>query len=228
MYYLIIYKSARTRTEQYLNNYAFNYFNGKTEEDFVEFPILHSPEISIEESSKDGEDIIKCTFNRLDIPDGNANVTYFFKVVDNATHIYGEEINTIAVFQSLYSTVYERNPTYDHNDKITLVARGEGISNWAYLNVIAQVQQNNILEYVSYNGKVNIRPSPEVEEEKRREIENDHTALFIAVGVLAVAAIALIALILIYQYKNRTLLNQVKAVSFQQTNTNINDPMINN
>ena len=88
--------------------------------------------------------------------------------------------------------------------------------------------KNNILEYVSYNGKVNIRPSPEVEEEKRREIENDHTALFIAVGVLVVAAIALIALILIYQYKNRNLLNQVKAVSFQQTNTNINDPMINN
>ena len=104
------------------------------------------------------------------------------------------------------------------NDKI-LVVRGDGISNWAYLNVIAQVQKNNILEYASYNGKVNIRPSPEVEEQKRREIENDHTALFIAVGVLAVAAIALIALILIYQYKNRSLLNQVKAVSFQQTNT---------
>ena len=227
MYYLTIYKRGRTITETHLNNYAFKYFNGRTEEDLIDFNILGSPEISIAESkdSKDeSQDVIKCTFNRIDVPDGHANITYFFKVVDNATHLYGEEINTIAVFESLYHTVYERNPKYNNDGKITLTAKGYGLSNWVYLNVIAQIQQNNILEYVSYKGKVFVRPSPKGGDPKKDDDDGNNTILILSVGgILVLIVIALGVAIFIFQQRNKALLNQVKHVSFQQTNTN-SDP----
>ena len=224
MYYLTIYKSGRTQSELHLNNYAFKYFNGKTEEDLIDFNILGSPEISIAESKEDSQDVIKCTFNRIDIPDGNANITYFFKVVRNETHLDGEEINTIALFESPYYTIYERNPKYNNDGKITLTAKGLGLSNWVYLNVIAQIQQNNILEYVSYNGKVFIRPSPDKDPNIEDDDGGNKTVLFLVVGgILILIVVALGVAIFIFQQRNKALLNQVKHVSFQQTNTN-SDP----
>ena len=82
-YYLYIYKRERTISEEYLNNYAFKYINGKEESDFYDYPILESPEIKIEESKDGKDDVIKCTFNKLEVEDGKANITYFFKVVEN-------------------------------------------------------------------------------------------------------------------------------------------------
>jgi hypothetical protein len=212
----------------YLNNYAFKYFNGKTEEELIDYKILGSPEITITESKEELKDSIKCTFNKIDLQDGEANITYFFKVVENKTHHYGEEVNTIAVTESPYFTVYERNPK-DNNGKITLTAVGYDLSNWVYLNVIAQIQQNNILEYVSYNGKVFVRPNPnkETTPSKETEEESNHTALFVIVVILVVIAVALVVVIVIFQQRNKALLNQVKTVSFQQTNTNT-DPMLQN
>ena len=228
LYYLIIYKRGRTVSELYLNNYAFKYFNGKTEEELIDYKILGSPEITITESKEELKDSIKCTFNKIDLQDGEANITYFFKVVENKTHHYGEEVNTIAVTESPYFTVYERNPK-DNNGKITLTAVGYDLSNWVYLNVIAQIQQNNILEYVSYNGKVFVRPNPnkETTPSKETEEESNHTALFVIVVILVVIAVALVVVIVIFQQRNKALLNQVKTVSFQQTNTNT-DPMLQN
>ena len=224
MYYLIIYKRGRTTSELYLNNYAFKYFNGKTENDLIDYKILGSPEITISESKDELKDAISCTFNRIDILDNTANVTYFFKVVDNRTHHYGEEVNTIAVTESPYFTVYKRNPQYDNNGKITLTAKDYDLSNWVYLNVIAQVQQNNILEYASYNGKVFVRPSPsggDGEKKQESESSGDNTVLFVVVGgILILIVIALVVAIFIFQQKNKALMNQVKHVSFQQTNSN--------
>ena len=225
LFYLYIYKKSRTSTELYLNNYAFKYFNGKTLKDFYDYPILNSPEITITENKVEEEDEITCTFNKIDIPEGSANITYFFKVVENKTHFYGESCNTVAVTESPYFTIYERNPK-DVDGKITLTARGY-LSNWVYLNVIAQIQQNNIVEYVSYNGKISVRPPPENKDDNKKEDNNnsnyseDHTTLFVVVGIiLLLIVIGLVVTIFIFQQRNKNLLNQVKHVSFQQTNTN--------
>ena len=92
------------------------------------------------------------------------------------------------------------------------------------MNVIAQIQQNNILEYVSYNGKVFVRPSPSGGDgDKKQESESggDNTVLFLVVGgILVLIVIALVVAIFIFQQKNKALMNQVKHVSFQQTNSN--------
>ena len=70
---------------------------------------------------------------------GKTNVTYFFKVVENSTYVYGEDINTITVTQSLFYSVFERNPV-DNNGKITLRTFGF-LTNWTFLNIVAQIQQ---------------------------------------------------------------------------------------
>lgn len=49
----------------------------------------------------------------------------------------------------------------------------------------------------------------------------DNTTLFIVVGViLLVIVIGLVVTIFLFQMRNKSLLNQVKAVSFQKTNSN--------
>ena len=223
LYYLYIFKKTRTTNEEYLNNYAFKYINGRTLAELIDYPISISPEFTYSEGDEDkNTHVITCTFNKLNITNGKANVTYFFKVVENKTHIYGEEVNTIAVTESPYYSVFKRNPD-DNNGKITLTAKGD-ISNWVYLNVIAQVQQNNVLEYISYNGKKLVRPAPKSSGDS--ESGKTSTTLFLIVGgILLLIVIALVAIILIFQQRNKALLNQVKHVSFQQTNTNNNvDP----
>ena len=212
IYYLYIYKKKNTRTEEHLNNYAFKYFNVKNLSEILDYKILSSPEISIDEKKKDGNDIITCTFNKLDIEDGKANITYFFKVAEKSTYYNGEEYKTIAVTESPYYTVYERNPL-DIKGEITLTAEGK-LSNWEYLNVIAQVQQNNVIEYISYNGKKR--------KEDYSEENNDFTqTLFIIIGsILIVIILGLIITICIFHQRHKYLLSNVRLVSFQKQNNN--------
>jgi hypothetical protein len=223
VYYLYIFKRSFTRTETYLNNYAFKYINAKSEDELFDYPILkNDPSISYTETKEDEySEVIKCTFNRIDVEPGTANITYFFKVVYNQSHYYGEDVNTVAVTESPYYTIYKRNPA-DEDGKITLTARGD-LSNWAYLNVIAQIQQNNVLEYVAYNGIKIIRPPPEGTVE---EGSSDHSTLFIVIGVILLLIVCgLIGAIFYFQFKNKKLLTQVKQVSFQKTNSQT-DPML--
>ena len=221
LYYLYIYKKQNADSEEYLNNYAFKYFNVKDESEIFDYYILKSPEITYSESKEGENDIISCTFNKIDIEKGEANITYFFKVVENSTYHYGEECNTIAVTESPYYTTYERNPK-DNNGEITLTAKGK-LSNWVYLNVIAQVQQNNVIEYISYNGKMILRPSPDSENNNTpsdNDSGTDITLFLITGGILVVILLGLIIAIILSKVRNRRLLEQVKNVSFQKTNNN--------
>ena len=217
IYYLFIYRRTRSEIDNYLNNYAFNYITAKSESDFFNYTILRSPEIETQESKEDDLDVIKCTFNKIDVEPGYANITYFFKVVDNRTHYYGEEINTVAITESPFFTIYKRNPI-DDDGKITLIAKSYDLANWVYLNVIAQIQRENVVEFVAYNGKTFVRPAPEGSSSSSG---GDNTTLFIVVGViLLIIVIGLVVTIFLFQMRNKSLLNQVKAVSFQKTNSN--------
>ena len=217
IYYLFIFRRTRSEIDNYLNNYAFNYITAKSEGDFFNYTIFRSPEIEYQESKEDDYDVIKCTFNKIDVEPGYANITYFFKVVDNKTHYYGEEINTVAITESPFFTIYKRNPV-DEDGKITLIAKSFDLANWVYLNVIAQIQKDNVVEFVAYNGKTLVRPAPEGSSSGSG---GDNTTLFIVVGViLLVIVIGLVVTIFLFQMRNKSLLNQVKAVSFQKTNSN--------
>ena len=137
-------------------------------------------------------------------------------------------MQTIAVSESPYYSVYERNPT-DNNGKITLTARGM-LDNWYYLQVIAQVQKDTILEYVAYDGVKLIRPPKEGESSNdKKEGESSSggaTAFFVIAIILIVVIVGLVAVVFIFQQKNKSLLNQVKHVSFQQKASNNADPSL--
>ena len=209
----------RKQKASHLLNYVFKYLNVEKEDDFIDYKILDDKnDLNIEEKtdSKTSTTTISCTFNKLEIGYDKANITYFFKVVNNETHYYEEEYETIAVMESPYYTVYERNPK-DLNGKITLTAEGpkDTLANWVYLQVIAQIQQDTILEYVAYKGVKNLRPSPYNPEENTSNGIST-TAFVVFAVIILVIIVALVVVVFIIQQKNKSLLNQVKHVSFQQ------------
>ena len=125
--------------------------------------------------------------------------------------------------ESPYATAYVRNPD-DNNGKITLKASGE-LSNWCYLEVIAQIQQDTIIEYVAYKGISNVRP-PSNKSGDGSNGENNNTVVFLVIlGILFALIAGLAIVVFIFQQRSKNLLNQVKHVSFQQNAATTNsDP----
>ena len=204
-----------------IQNYAFKYINVESDEQFFDYAIKNNNgSLTYKEEKKDDKVTLTVTFNRVDIDKGKANITYFMKVVDSRSYIPGEDFNTVAVTESPYFTKYKRNPDFDSNDKITLSATGD-FQYWRCLQVIAQIQQNKVLEYIAYDSVCTDKntPSGNKEDENLNE-KSDKTGLLIAISVvLAVLIIGLVALVFYFQKKNKSLMNQVKHVSFQQNNS---------
>ena len=213
--YLTIFKTTNADIDNHLFNYVFKYVNTKTEEEFVDYKILGDDNnLKYEEQFDENtqKTTIKCRFNKL--LNDKVNVTYFFKIVDNESHYYEEEVESIAVMESPYMVVYKRNPK-DFEGEITLTAQEDQnlLSNWVYLQVIAQIQEDNILEYVAYKGIVNLRPPTDVKESSG----GVNSAFFISFMVIILVIIAgLVVVVFIFQQKNKNLAKQVKHISFQQ------------
>ena len=229
--YLHIFKA--TRNNEVINpllfNYVFKYVNIEKLDDFVEYKILNEDSaLTIKENKEGNNTVIQCTFNRINIDPNKANITYFFKVVENSSLIYPESYETIAVMESPFYTVYERNPTYGSDGKITLTATGD-LSNWAYLQVIAQIQQDTILDYVAYKGEKNIR-DPKKGGNNGGKDDNDDggvntTVLACIIAILVCLVVGLFVVAAIIQNRNKSLVDQVKHISFQQNaNSNATQP----
>lgn len=219
----IFQKDRRDEYSMFLDNYVFKYINVENEEDYTDYKILNDDgrlEIKEGTDSTTNEHTITCTFNRINVTKSQANVTYFFKVVDNETHYYEESYKTIAVMESPFVVVYKRNPD-DSNGKITLTAKGD-IANWVYLQVIAQIQQDTILEYVAYEGEYFLRPPVEGSGGSGSGSGSGITTqtFLIVGGILLLLIIGLVVVVFIFQQRNKSLLNQVKHVSFQQSAQN--------
>ena len=231
IYLNIFKKKYGAVVNEQLTNYAFKYMTAENEYDFFDYKSMSNIincEVKHAVDSEKSEKV-ECSFNQIHPEKGDINVTYFLKVVENSTYIYGEEMNTIAVTESPNTVFYKRNPVSgvgDDYDKILMTGDGD-FSNWGYINIIAQIQQNNIIEYVAYDGIMDLKPDPNKKEggnTEGEEEEKDNTLLFAIVGgVLGVIVIALIIIIVVFQIKNKNLMNQVKHVSFQKTNANV-DP----
>ena len=233
-------ENSKNKNDERLSNYVFKYINGESEYEFFDYKIM-SRNITIKE--EDDNTTINCIFNKIHVDSGDAEIIYFFKIVDNSTYIYGEEMNTIAVTESPSLIYYDKNPQElkEDADKLYITANKDyssesAFNNYVYINVIAQIQQKNIIEYVAYNGIMNIRPPAppsdsdsddtdgKKESDKPAESTTNKAVVFGVVGgILGAIVIALIVVIVYFQMKNRNLLNQVKHVSFQKTNTNM-DP----
>ena len=208
------FKNDNPSSNPALYNYVFKYINIDNEEEFKDYTILENyNELKIKEQKDEKTNLITidCTFNKIDIEKNKANITYFFKIIDNSTYVDEEECDSIALMESPYYAAYKRNPI-DDNGKITLTATGE-FGNWAILQVIAQIQQDTILEYVSYKGIKTIRPPPK----SNNDSNGISTSVFVVVAVILLVLIGgLVIVVFIFQQRNKSLINQVKHVSFQQ------------
>ena len=103
---------------------------------------------------KEDENKISVTFKRIDKDSKETNVTYFLKIWDYDKYIPYENFNTVALTESLYYTVFKRNPKIESDNTVTLTAERD-FSKWCYIQVIAHIQQNTALEYVAYEGVYN-------------------------------------------------------------------------
>ena len=156
-----------------LTNYAFKYITAESEGDFYDYKSM-SNILNCEVKHgvvSENSDTVQCIFNQIHSDLGEMNVTYFLKVVENSNYIYGEQMNTIAITESPNTVFYKRNPIAgvgDDDDKILM--KGDGyFSNLGYINIIAQVQQNNIIEYVAYDAIMDLKPDPSENEEENKE-----------------------------------------------------------
>ena len=85
---------------------------------------------------------------QIHIVQGTANITYALKLVTNSSYIDGEETNTKAITESLCHISYIRNPTPgidDDKDKLEINLKTH-LNNVVYINIIAKIQQNNIIK----------------------------------------------------------------------------------
>ena len=217
--YIVFYK-IKSNASIYLCNYAFKYINAKSLDEFVDYTIEESEEIEIAEKFNEqdpNESIIDCTFHKIKVNEKEANITYFFKVVDANLYIDGEISDTIAVTQSQYYTVFARNPV-DKKGLITLTAKGD-FRRWTILQVIAQIQKETIVEYVAYKGKYTYREKNDNRNNNNNQENDGNVTLFFVIGGILIAlVIGLIIAIVVFKIKNQELLEQVKHVSFQNTN----------
>ena len=139
------------------------------------------------------------------------NFTYCFKVVPNKTHAYQESYDTIAVSDSPSSYSLVKNPQ-TNDDTITLTIENAD-PQWVYLEVTATIIDGDDIEYESYKGKHEKRPYVPSGSSDGSVVS---TAIFIVVGsFLLIMVIGLVVVIIIFKNRNKSLLNQVKHVSFQ-------------
>ena len=247
--FLNIFRKENSTRDERLSNYVFKYINGKAETDFYDYKTMSNELNCTSSKGEYGLNKIRCTLNQIHADIGEADITYFLKVVRTNNYLKGEEMNTIAVTESESQISYLRNPVPGadgDSDKIEIQISCS-FSSWGYINVIAQIQQNNIIEYSAYNGILELKPEPidptdssghntdktdadttdnnptDPNKGDKNE-ESDNTVLFgVMGGILGAIAIGLVVVIVVFQLKNKKLLDQVKHVSFQKTNATV-DP----
>ena len=214
-----------------LHNYAFKYINVESEDQFFDYNIYRNNATLEYKDERNNDNVtMSVTFNRIDIGKDEANITYFLKIVDSKFYVPKEKFDTVAVIESPYYTKYKRNPEWDpSNNKITLSATGN-FQHWRCIQVIAQIQQNKVLEYIAYDSFCTDKNQSDEEDKEENEKneptdKKNNTALLIGISVsLALLIIALAVIVFYFEKKNKNLMKQVKHVSFQQYPSLSSDP----
>ena len=213
-----------------LNNYVFKYINAESRKNFYEYPFLNkngSIEVKIENKLQNNKNItnLNAKFNKID--KGNVNIVYSLKVVKNKKFGEGELNDTIALSNSnsIVSQVQNQN-----SDKISIDINDIGDDN-TYVQVIAQIRDGPIIEYVAYNpfylnGYIPPKPdnpTPDNKDPNKNDgddDDDDNKLIWIVAsvgGAIFIILIVLIVIVLIYSRKTKDLLQQVNQISFAES-----------
>ena len=214
LYIIFIIKDQNLANDRRLNNYCFKYECANYASDFKEYiPFDNKKEIAKTESQIANTNLtnMQLFFSPI-VNTGNLSITYVIKIVPNETHVYQESCETIALSESPSSFVSLKNYNLEDGVHIYNVS-----NNWVYIEVVAEVKEGENVEFVSYEGIKFLRPYIRPDDNSGSNVS---TTLFIIIGgFLVVIIIVLVVVFVMFFYKNKALVNQVKHVSFQKTNS---------
>ena len=232
IYLNVLLKDDSKNTDYRLNNYVFKYMNSNSRDNFIEYPILNNnPNITkIVNKTEEHKCDIEVKFNRIN--KDNINIIYSLKVGKIWEHS-SEELNpTIALSDIDSKVVQSHNPK---GDEITMKINNIK-DNYSYLEIIAQIIDGPIIEYVAYEPIYNditaIDDNNKDNNNKNNSNKSNNTQMWIIItlssiiGIVLIALISLIVVVCVYHRKNRDLLKNVNTVSFVEKyikeNVNVN------
>ena len=211
-----------------LNNYVFKYMNSDDKAKFFEYPILNDNskiKVNINE-----DNLLTVKFNRID---SKADIIYTLKVAKQWDLSSKEENSSIALSETESLFKKEFKPS---GDEITMELDNI-YKDYTYIEVIAQIKDGPIIEYVAYEPFYNSAQGEKEkekekekgkEEEKGKENEKEEKQetpfykktefliIVIAGSVIFIILIILIIIILVYNCKAKDLYDQVNKISFVQ------------
>ena len=130
-------------------------------------------EITTEKKNNKNINNLKVDFNKIDR--NNTEIIYSLKVAKKWDHSKDELNNTIALSNSPY---YVTQISNQKNNKISMNMMDIGENN-AYLEVIAQIKDGPIIEYVAYDPYY----FDENNSQKSNKDDNKETLVWIIVGI---------------------------------------------
>ena len=179
------------------NNYVFKYINADNRNKFFEYKIKENANLNVKETDK----LLEVKFNKID-SNRNVDIIYSLKGILSKDYISNEDFDTIALTQSKSTVNKVKNP--DKNE-ITLTLKKD---TYSYVQVIAQIRDGPITEYVAYNCQSYLK------EDKK---SSSPTSLYIVIGIsigLFIIVVILVIVIFSFNAKNKDLMEQVNKISF--------------
>jgi len=206
--YLNVFAKDENIFNDKLNNYVFKYINAE-ENTFIEYPIYKNNsaiKYEVTKGKRKKKDVYRITasFNKIE---KDLDILYTLKAVTSSKLSNEEESNTIAITESDKVLSRIKNPK-DNNGIITMniSVKNKDIK---YIQVIAQIIDGPITEYVSYNSIVVKFPSKFL--------------LIILITIFVILlVIGIVIFTLYYRKKHADLYENVNKVSFQESRADEN------
>ena len=203
--YLNVFLKDESRAEEVLNNYAFKYINADSKDKFFEYKISsNDPKLS--KSEENNKIVVK--FKKIE--GDNLNIVYSLKCVESGK-MQKELLNTIAITETDSYVVDTKN----NKDETISLSIDKNNKNYEYFQVIAQIIDGPIIEYVSYEplGDFSFYDDFLSNSTKSSNKKTLYIIIGVSVGLLIIVVI-LVLVIFTFNARNKDLMDQVQKISF--------------
>ena len=201
--YLNVFAKDENKFKDKLNNYVFKYINAE-ENTFREYPIYKNNsainyQVTKGKRKRQSSYRITATFNKIE---KDLDILYTLKAVNPSKLSEEEEINTIAITESDKVLSRIKNP----KDKNGIITMNINLKNKdaKYIQVIAQIIDGPITEYVSYNSIIVKYPT-------------NYKLIILIIIFVILLVIGITIFTMYYRKKHTNLYENVNKVSFQES-----------
>lgn len=216
-FYLTVFNKNgnENKINQKLTNYVFKYISADSVSLFMKYELSNKniPKlIYSEKSNKDSSSFVDITVTFNKVIRAEENIYYALKVVPFESYVPEELYNTIAITESESVVVQSLNPEGNANNTVTMKVE-KVPKEFSYIQVVAQVLDGTITEYIAYDA-VFVKRIKEREDEKGKF---PYWILIILGTILIGVCLALGVILLGCRSRNRDLMFKVQQVSFRQS-----------